>query len=196
RAQYRWRHPSRGEGRRIHGVARKRAAINPAGKERSPGKPRGMTQEVIHDRARLENVVAELSARADYAPFRRGTFPPELGMGAKVGGRELWVGAETDSSFGHAKIDMLTPPEDESDVPLLSYCVRTLLHELLKLETASVFALCAVDWPLSNQVYGELGFKVTARLTDHVTRDEDFIGAQLWHRRLANTPTPRLPSFI
>jgi len=184
------------EGDPIQGGAPKLAAINPLGKERSPGKPRGMTQEVIHDRARLENVVAELSARADYAPFRRGTFHPDLGMVAKVGRRELWVGAETDSSFGHAKVDMLTPPDDEQDVPLLSYCVRTLLDELLKMETASVFALCAVDWPLSNQVYAELGFKVTARLTDHVTRGDDFIGAQLWHRRLASAPTPRLPSFI
>ncbi len=50
--------------------------------------------------------------------------------------------------------------------------------------------------PLVNQIYADLGFKVTARLTDHLTRGDDFVGTQLWHRRLTNQNTPRLPSFI
>ena len=56
--------------------------------------------------------------------------------------------------------------------------------------------LAPVDAPLCNQVYSDLGFKVTARLTDHVTREEDFVGVQLWHKRLMNQSAPRLPSFI
>ncbi len=184
------------DGEPIQGGAPKLTAPTSHPKERAPAKPRGLTFELVGDRNRLEGAVGSLSEGSLYAPFRRGTFFPDRGLVAKIGKKEYWVGAETDSSFGHAKIDMLTPPDKDTDVPVLAFCVRTLLDELLKIETASVFSLCAVDWPLSNQVYAELGFKVTARLTDHVTRDGDFIGAQLWHRRLASTPTPRLPSFI
>jgi hypothetical protein len=71
-----------------------------------------------------------------------------------------------------------------------------MLEELVKMDTASVFGLCPVDAPMCNQVFAELGFKVSARLTDHVTRDEDFVGCQLWHRRLSSQSSPRLPSFI
>lgn len=184
------------DGEPIQGGAPKLVAPTAHSKEKVPAKPRGMTSEVVSDVRRLQSVASSLSESSMYAPFRRGTFHPDLGLLAKMGKKEYWVGAETDSSFGHAKIDMLTPPDKDVDVSVLAFCVRALLDELLKLETASVFSLCAVDSPLSNQVYAELGFKVTARLTDHVTRDEEFIGAQLWHRRLANTPTPRLPSFI
>ncbi len=184
------------DGDPIQGGAPKLVAPGASAKERTPVKPRGLTTEVVTDKRRLLAMTTALSEAAMYAPFRRGTFHPDIGLVAKMGKKEYWVGAETDSSFGHAKVDMLTVPDQEPDVPLLAFCMRSLLDELLKVETASVFSLCAVDWPLANQVYAELGFKVTARLTDHVTRDEEFIGVQLWHRRLANTPTPRLPSFI
>lgn len=184
------------DGDPIQGGAPKLVAPSAHCKERTPQKPRGVTIEVVTDKRRLAAVTASLAEAAMYAPFRRGTFHPDIGLVAKMGKKEYWVGAETDSSFGHAKVDLMTPPDKEPDVALLAFCMRSLLDELLKVETASVFSLCAVDWPMSNQLYAELGFKVTARLTDHVTRDEEFIGAQLWHRRLANTPTPRLPSFI
>jgi hypothetical protein len=91
---------------------------------------------------------------------------------------------------------MLTPPLKDVDIPVLEFCVKTLLDELIKVDTASVFALCAADWTLSNQIYGELGFKVTARLTDHITREDEFIGAQLWHRRLVHLPTPKLSILV
>jgi hypothetical protein len=71
-----------------------------------------------------------------------------------------------------------------------------LIDELARMSTASVFSICAVDADLSSQAYGELGFKVTARLTDHLVRENDFVGAQLWHRRLTSTNAPRMPSFI
>jgi len=184
------------DGDPIQGGAPKLIGPTAHAKERAPAKPRGVTTEFVTDRRRLQMMTASHADAAMYAPFRRGTFHPDVGLVAKMGKKEYWVGAETDSSFGHAKVDLLTVPDTEPDVPLLAFCLRSLLDELLKMETASVFSLCAVDWAMANQVYAELGFKVTARLTDHVTRDEEFIGAQLWHRRLANTPTPRLPSFI
>ena len=91
---------------------------------------------------------------------------------------------------------MLTPPLKDIEIPILEFCVKTLLDELIKVDTASVFALCAADWNLSSQIYGELGFKVTARLTDHITREDEFIGAQLRHRRLVHLPTPKLSSIL
>jgi hypothetical protein len=174
----------------------------PSGKEpkekdlKHTAKPRGLTFEVVQDIPRLQEMTKEIGASGLYAPFRRGVFNPDIAIRASLNKREYWVGAETDSSFGHAKVDMLTPPLKDAELPVLEFCVKTLLDELIKVETASVFALCAADWTLSNQVYGELGFKVTARLTDHITREDEFIGAQLWHRRLVHLPTPKLSSIL
>ena len=56
--------------------------------------------------------------------------------------------------------------------------------------------MCPVDMPEHNQIFGDLGFKVTARLTDHVARGSEFVGVQLWHKRLSQQSAPRLPSFI
>jgi hypothetical protein len=191
------------DGEPIQGGAPKMGAPLPVpgkeGKEKdlkAVPKPRGLTVDVIRDTALLTEVVKSVGQDALYAPFRRGVFNPDIAVHAKNGKRDFWVGAETDSSFGHAKIDMLTAPVKDIEVPTLEFCVKALLDELHKVETASVFALCAADWTLSNQVYNELGFKVTARLTDHITRADEFVGAQLWHRRLANIATPKLSSIL
>jgi len=159
-------------------------------------KPRGLTVEVVKDPERLKAMTETLALPTVYAPFRRGMFHPDVAVHGKVGKRDFWVGAETDSSFGHAKVDILTVPEKEADLPIAEFCTQHLLEELVRMETASVFGVCPVDNAPTNQVLSNLGFKVTARLTDHVTRGESFVGVQLWHRRLANTSAPRLPSFI
>jgi hypothetical protein len=187
------------DGDPIQGGAPKLSAPSSSSKVKDAAgqKPRGLNVELVKDPRRLESVTAQLAERALYAPFRRGMFHPDVGLHAKMGKREIWLGAETDSSFGHAKVDLLTPPtEKDPDPSILRFCMATLLDELIKVETASVFSLVAVDEEQSNQLYADLGFKVTARLTDHVIRDVDFVGTQLWHRRLANTSAPRLPSFI
>jgi hypothetical protein len=184
------------DGDPIQGGAPKLSApsVTPAGS--NPSKPRGMTSDFVTDVERLDVLVRKIGEDALYAPFRRGMFSPDIAVRGKQGKKEYWVGAETDTSFGHAKVDMLTPPLKDTDVPVLEYLLKQMLDELIVRETASVFALCAADWTLSSQVYGDLGFKVTARLTDHITRDDGFVGAQLWHRRIATTTLPRLPSFI
>lgn len=170
----------------------------PAVSSRTPQetKPRGLNLEVVTDENRLKGVTEGLQAGSVYAPFRRGMFHPDVGVHGKQGKRELWLGAETDSSFGHAKVDLMTVPTKEDDLPQYEFTLRAMLDELKKMDTASVFGLCPVDAPLCNQVFSTLGFKVTARLTDHVTRDDEFVGVQLWHRRLTNSNSPRLPSFI
>jgi len=170
----------------------------PAVKSRTPQetKPRGLNLEVVTDENRLKGITEGLQEGSVYAPFRRGMFHPDVGVHGKQGKREMWLGAETDSSFGHAKVDLMTVPLKEEDLPQYEFTLRALLEELRKMDTASVFGLCPVDAPLCNQVFSTLGFKVTARLTDHVTRNDEFVGVQLWHRRLTNSNSPRLPSFI
>lgn len=184
------------DGDPIQGGAPKLNAPSINQKEPVNTKPRGLSFELVKDPVRLQGVADSLSERALYAPFRRGMFFPDLGLRGRIGRREVWVGAETDSSFGHAKIDIMTPPEKEQDLPVIEFCVKTLVDELINIDTASVFALCAADWALSSQIYVNLGFKVTSRLTDHITRGNDFVGVQLWHRRVGMTAGPRLPSFI
>lgn len=186
------------DGDPIQGGAPKLSASTPASKDKESGmtKPRGLALEFVRDLNRLDTIAQRYALDALYAPFRRGQFHPDVGLHGKLGKRELWLGSETDSSFGHAKVDMLTPPEKEADLPMLKFMMRGLLDELHRNDTASVFALCPIDVPLVNQVYADLNFKVTARLTDHLTREDDFVGVQLWHRRLSAQNTPRLPSFI
>jgi len=188
------------DGDPIQGGAPKLSAPTTPSKDKDKNgeaqKPRGLSFDLVRDVAKLDDAAQRFGPEALYAPFRRGLFHPDLGLAGKLGKKELWLGAETDSSFGHAKVDILTPPEKEAELAPLRFCLRTLLDELRKLDTASVFSLCAIDVPLVNQVYADLGFKVTARLTDHLVRGEEFVGAQLWHRRLSNAATPRLPSFI
>lgn len=186
------------DGDPIQGGAPKLSASTTSSKDKeaSTTKPRGLSLELVKEVDRLDAMTQRLAIDALYAPFRRGQFHPDMGLHGKMSKRDIWLGAETDSSFGHAKVDILSPPEKDADLPVYKFCMRALLDELRKIDTASVFSLCAVDMPLVNQLYADLGFKVTARLTDHLTRGEEFVGTQLWHRRLTNQNTPRLPSFI
>ncbi|MCA9681227.1 MAG: hypothetical protein KC457_03460 [Myxococcales bacterium] len=186
------------DGDPIQGGAPKLNAPNISAKDANTSKPRGLNIELTEDVARLAQVVEEHGENALYAPFRRAMFHPDVAVHGKSGKREYWVGAETDSSFGHAKLDILTPPRanKEADPPVLEFMLQTLLDELLRRETASVFAVVAADMLGSQQVIANLGFKVSARLTDHIVREDEYVGAQLWHRRLATSSSPKLPSFI
>jgi len=164
----------------------------PVVKEFGYTKPRGMTSEDVTDITRLEEMTRELGTTCNYAPFRRGVFNPDIGLAAKLAKRDLWFGAETDSSFGHAKLDMITPPKKDTDLAAVQHGMALLLHELAKIETASVFALVPADDLLSSQAYAEMAFKVTARLTDHIFRGDGYIGAQIWHRRITVPVTQKL----
>ena len=183
------------DGDPIQGGAPKLSAPSASSKSKEgiSQKPRGLSIEIVRDDNKLAQITESLSGGSLYAPFRRGMFHPDLALHAKIGKRDLWLGAETDSSFGHAKVDVLSPPtEKDTDLGIFRYCLAALLDELIKIDTASVFSLVAADWVQSNQLYADLGFKVTARLTDHIIRGHDFVGTQLWHRRLSASNAPKL----
>ncbi len=184
------------DGDPIQGGAPKLSAPNIAPGEAVTTKPRGLSLDWVRDLDRLAGMVEQYAEGALYAPFRRGTFNPDLGLHGKMGRREFWVGAETDSSFGHAKVDILTPPMKDQDLPVVEFLMRSLLDELIANDTASVFALTAADWAMTSQIYSNIGFKVTARLTDHIVRGDDYVGVTLWHKRVGGSASPRLPSFI
>jgi hypothetical protein len=159
-------------------------------------KPRSLSIELVDDKARLQKAADQHGPSALYLPFRRHVFRPDIALRGKIGKRQYWVGAELDTSFGHAKVDLMTAPQKEQNLPTFAYSLRLLLEELKSQEMASVFALVPNDAPLTAQVYASLDFKVTARLTDHLMREGEYVGVQLWHRRIAAANNPRLPSFI
>ncbi|MCA9718604.1 MAG: hypothetical protein H6713_05070 [Myxococcales bacterium] len=184
------------DGEPIQGGAPKLNAPSVSAKEKTSSKPRGLNTELVESTERLAAITEELAEVCLYAPFRRGIFHPDVALHARHNKNSYWVGAETDSSFGHAKLDYLTPPKTEAQLPALEFMMSSLLDELARRETASVFSLVPADWTLTAQLYNALGFKVSARLTDHVVRDDGFVGAQLWHRRLSTAAAPRLSSIL
>ncbi len=184
------------DGDPIQGGAPKFNAANVGTREPNTIKPRGLSHELVTETARLEAAASAHGEAALYAPFRRTVLAPDLAVAGKIGKRELWVAAETDSSFGHAKIDLLTPPIKEGDAAALEYMLRQLMDELGRIEMSSLFSITPADAVGVAEVYAALGFKVTARLTDHIMRDLDYVGAQIWHKRLGGAITPRMPSFI
>lgn len=185
------------DGEPIQGGAPKLNPPTTGTREPSESKPRGLSLELVRDDDRLQAAVREHGVGALYAPFRRAVFHPDIAIRGKVGKREFWVGAETDSSFGHAKVDILTPSTKESDINHLEFMMGALLDELLSIDTASVFAITALDSVEGTGVYNPLGFKVSAKLTDHLVRPNgEYVGAQLWHRRIGTSNVPRMPSFI
>ncbi len=160
--------------------------------------PKSLTFDVVEDEGALLRVTRAHEVEALYAPFRREVYRPDLAIKARVGRREFWVGAETDSSFGHAKLDVLAGA-DALDKPesfaIYVAAMEQMLSELAARDTASAFAVCPVDVPALNELYATLGFKVTGRLTDHLVRDKDYVGAQIWHKRVVHTQTPRISVF-
>lgn len=182
------------DGDPIQGGAPKLHAPNITATKPNNAKPRGLSVEVVTDDDRLTRVADQHSDVALYAPFRRGVFRPDVALHGRAGKRDFWVGAETDTSFGHAKVDIMTPPRanKEGDTAILEYLLQATLDELARRETASVFSLIAADLLPSQQIVANLGFKITARLTDHIVHDDSFVGAQLWHLRLAAGSSPKL----
>lgn len=186
------------DGEPIQGGAPKLNAPSLSAKTPNTTKPRGLSISLVEEASKLQRAVDDHGQNSLYAPFRRQIFRPDIAVLGKQGKKEFWVGAEMDSSFGHAKVDVITPPREgkETDPQVLEYLLQGLLDELARRETASVFSLIGSDMLPSQQIVANLDFKVTAKLTDHIVRGDDFVGVQLWHRRLAINSAPKLQGFI
>jgi hypothetical protein len=150
--------------------------------------PTGLRPVIVTDEKALADAVKGQGAEVLYVPFSRERSGPDLGVRAKLGRREVWVTAETDSAYAHAKIDLLTKPTSERDAAALRECTRRLCEVLDQRELVTVFAPCRADDELSNRVFSELGFRTTARLANHLVQGEDMVGVHVWHRRLSNRP--------
>ncbi len=160
--------------------------------------PKSLTFDVVEDEGVLAKVTRTHEEGALYAPFRREVYRPDLAMKGRVGRREFWVGAETDSSFGHAKIDLLAPADalDKDEAfAIYTAVVEQMIAELAARDTASAFAVVPVDVAPANELFATLGFRVTGRLTDHLVRGSDYVGAQIWHKRVVHTQTPKISVF-
>ncbi|MBK7830551.1 hypothetical protein [Nannocystis sp.] len=89
---------------------------------------------------------------------------------------------------------MITPPLGDIEIPVLEFCVKTL--PIYQASTPPACSPCAPPTGPSATRSTVSSAQVTARLTDHITREDEFIGAQLWHRRLVHLPTPKLSSIL
>jgi hypothetical protein len=157
--------------------------------------PAGLRPVVVTDPVALRQAVEQFGSRISYVPFSREHQLPDLGIRARIGRRELWVTAETEPAYAHAKLDILTPPVDRRGAAALRECVERLCRILDEKDLVTVFAPCHADDELANVVFAELGFRTTARLANHLARGEDLVGAHVWHRRLSErvlrtVPTP------
>ncbi len=148
--------------------------------------PPGLRPVIVTDRAVLAKAVRDHGDGVLYVPFSRDRRGPDVGVRAKLGRREMWVTAETDSAYAHAKIDLLTNPRDARDAAALRECTRRLCEVLDQRDLVTVFAPCHADDDLANLVFSELGFRTTARLANHIARGEDLVGVHVWQRRLSN----------
>lgn len=150
--------------------------------------PPGLRPVVVTDGAALEGAVQRFGTDVQYVPFSRDRKGPDVGVRAKLGRRELWVTAETDSAYAHGKIDILTTPHDCREAAALRECTRRLCEVLDQRDLDTVFAPCLADDDLCNRVFSELGFRTTARLANHLSRGDDLVGVHVWHRRLSTRP--------
>ena len=164
----------------------------------TPAKPRGMSVEVATDQNLPQGGRTGAVDGGSVRAVPQGDVPPrrrparEDRQAASTG----WARRPTARSATRRWTSSLRRRRSQASPP------RRLLHaarcsrSCARWTPPACSAWSAVDDAMANQVYADLGFKVTARLTDHVSRGDDFVGVQLWHRRLSTQSAPRLPSFI
>ncbi|MBN2724400.1 MAG: hypothetical protein JXR95_10050 [Deltaproteobacteria bacterium] len=148
-------------------------------------KPNGLKTEVIDDPDKLREIVNSKEAHSCYNPFGIGIIAPQMVIEARQGRRNLWVGAEVNEAFGHAKIDVLVAPKNSKDRRYLSWMLIMLLEELVETyDVSSVFGFSLVEEPSIGQIYTDSNFKVTGQLSRHmVSSDGKVSDVYMWHRK-------------
>jgi hypothetical protein len=174
-----------GRGEPLTGGLSKVAVSHPIPEPEPARKPSSLRFSVEDDPDRLEYLVNTKYQNEFYTPFGKGTERPDVAVRGRLGKKECWVVAEINDSFGHAKMDFLTPLVSDKEKAASVYASVELFKQLLNLEVANVFGFTSVDDEMTCKAFGEAGFRHTGQLTRHVSMDGN--GSQdmhVWHRRL------------
>jgi hypothetical protein len=172
-------------GRPLTGGLSKVAVSHPIPLPDPSRKPSNVRFHVEDDAETLKDLVQDRLCTDLYTPFGKGMEGPDVAVRAKMGKKEFWVVAEINDSFGHAKLDFMTPPNTDREKAASVYASMDLFKHLLDKEVANVFGFTAVDDDMTGMAFGEAGFRHTGQLTRHISTDGN--GAQdmhVWHRRL------------
>lgn len=148
-------------------------------------RPSTLKLHMDNDPDTLKALVKSNKTSVYYTPFGKGISRPDLAVRARLGKREIWVAAEINDSFGHAKLDFLTPPTNEREKASSVFASVELFKHLLEREVANVFGFAAVEDTTQSKAFAEAGFRHTGQLTRHVSINGN--GAEdmhVWHRRL------------
>lgn len=151
--------------------------------ERKLRKPEGMALEPVTDEARRGAVLRALDGALGPLPFAR-VKAPDIVMHARDRVGEGWACAEVDDSFGHATLSFAPAPGDDRGLALAAYAAQRVLGTLGSSGIGNVFGMAPAADPWTNELFSGLGFKVTARLADHLRADSGYSRALLWHRKL------------
>ncbi len=170
----------------LTGGLSKVAVIHEIPEPKNPRKPNGLKLYVLDDTDDLQHLVMKEDTSPVYSPFGKGIRHPEIAICAKLGRREFWITAETNDSFGHAKIDILNPPETDREVGGCVYGVLELFEYLLEMDMSNCFTFVNVEDALTNEVFGQAGFRHTGQLTRHmeIAGVENTLDLHVWHKRL------------
>lgn len=170
----------------LTGGLSKVAVIHEIPEPKEPKKPTGLKLYVLDDIDDLQHLVMREDTTPIYAPFGKGIRHPEIAICAKVGRKELWIVAETNDSFGHAKIDILNPPTNDREVGACVYGILELFEYLLEMDMSNCFTFVSVEDALMNEVFGQAGFRHTGQMTRHMTLEdrESALDLHVWHKRL------------
>lgn len=100
--------------------------------------------------------------------------------------KESWICIEIDESFGHAMLTFSPHPDNVANLRLSYTGVEQLQEPLMARGVNNLFSLCSDTDTWAAQMFNGLGFKVTGRLSRHITWDGEASNALVWHKRLGN----------
>jgi len=150
-------------------------------------KPSGIRETFIDDPETINQIMHLPEVSALYHPFGKGIKFPHFILEVRLGQRHLWVGAETNDAFGHAKLDILTPPRNTRERRILAWMITKMVEELGETsDVACVFSLTMVDDLACGQALLDAGFKESGQLTRHLqSEDGRLCDALMWYFRIA-----------
>jgi hypothetical protein len=152
---------------------------------RKVNKPGKVRWELIEDKRSVTELLDEFNGQLRSLPFGR-TAGPDMVLHAKARATEGWVCAEIEDSFGHAVVAFAPPPTNEKQLGLSTFAGSVLVDQLRNKHVNNLFGLSPTTDAWANELFAELGFRVTGRLSQHIrTHQGEYSNALIWHRRLS-----------